>query len=162
MKYFTSDLIKRLNSSDNEVVDAADVEWDRTLKRYQNSIEKIRHLLPKDLVPLDLHDSELELFLLKRHTVDQCLSLELSLKYKSQLFILFYQDVIRLALDVNYVGPALRPTITASDFGSWLVDEISLVNRNTFRHEILFDTGNSLSCEFKDFSLMVKKSGPVP
>jgi hypothetical protein len=60
MKYFTPELIARLNSPDAAVASAADAEWDRRLEEYEQELRQIEPGLPehiREFNDLLLHDA---------------------------------------------------------------------------------------------------------
>jgi hypothetical protein len=63
MKYFTPELIARLASSDDAVVNAAEAEWDRRQQAYEEEIQRIEPELPehvREFNNLLLHDARVE------------------------------------------------------------------------------------------------------
>jgi len=75
-----------------------------------------------------------------------CCKIEIECRCRSQLFVLNYQNITRLEIDVKSVEHVQFSLESENGLGSWLVDEISLVNKNLFRHEIILDTKNSILC----------------
>ena len=61
MKYFTPDLLAKYGSLDDQIADAAHLEWEAATERYQKHFRLIRRQLPKKLRGLlrrfHLHDA---------------------------------------------------------------------------------------------------------
>jgi hypothetical protein len=62
MKFFTPQLYQQFNSPDDEEADRANVQWEETLRGYQQHLSAIREGLPSQIIKLaelDLHDAEI-------------------------------------------------------------------------------------------------------
>jgi hypothetical protein len=151
MKYFTVDLIRRLNSNDEDVVDEADREWEKNLKEYQEYIESINNIIPQDLIGLDLHDFVVELISLRNEPQTGILCCEISCRYQATRYNLIYEDVKTFTINAGYSlqGPFYKTEKNC--IGDWIADEISLSDTSVFRHEILLGLENHIICEFKNF-----------
>jgi hypothetical protein len=61
MKFFTPELLIRFNSSNDEVADHADAEWEDAVRAYHKHLDGLRDQMPssvKKLADLCLHDAE--------------------------------------------------------------------------------------------------------
>lgn len=153
MKFFTLDLIRKLNSKDEDEAEDADDEWDRRLHEYQDSIQKIGAALPGGLVGVDLHDAKMEVFSFEKKLIDDTKSAELVLKCKlnNQAIVMKYTDVKKMCFDNLKKRDESVLVFSEDSFGGWLADEISQVDEGTYQHEILFDNGDFILCVFKGF-----------
>src|SRR3954467_10228942 len=62
MKFFTPELFLKFNSSDHEVADRADEEWEEAIGAYRKHLDGLSDQMPsqvKQLANLCLHDAEL-------------------------------------------------------------------------------------------------------
>lgn len=62
MRFFTPDLYLRFNSSDDEIADLANDDWEKALGAYEAQLSRIQDKLseqPRKLAELSLHDYEL-------------------------------------------------------------------------------------------------------
>src|SRR5919197_1045369 len=69
MKYFTPELLKRFNSRDDEIADAAHADFERAATAYKEQLDKIDEKLPDNvrrlLSDFYLHDAKVMLFLVR-------------------------------------------------------------------------------------------------
>jgi hypothetical protein len=153
VKYFTHELVARLNSPDPAVADQADREWEESLARYQADLETIRLLLPEPLLSLDLHDGGIERIALE-HGGDGVTEpgLCVSVRQPHRRSILRYRGIRRASLEYDPLRHPF-PGPVPGGLGDWLVDELSWVGDRVMRHEVLLETGTLLLCEFTVFDL---------
>jgi hypothetical protein len=157
MRFLTPELFVDLNSSDEDVVGAAEDKWETGRKRYRKYFRSHESDLPKSLVRLcktvALHDARIgypdEPVWILRETSDKGSrsAAVVSIKHQHADFDLFYLDPI---------GPTrlTHPIDSLSFYGEnvvWLYDEVSLIRKGVYAHEILFSNGSVLMIKFKGF-----------
>ena len=152
MKYFTPDLIERFGSLDDDVADAAAVEWEEAVTRHEKNLHSIRADLSASLCHLwdnfYLHDAQV-----------------LSMGHQLQTFVI----VLRLdtpphdLLVLNYhlseepaINTAALPPEQCSTPLAWMYDEVDIVpgNKNICMHSILFSNGWEVQLRFRDMQVI--------
>ena len=160
MKYFTPDLYVQGNSSDDDVVDRVEEEWERRNKRYQRHYKKIAHELPEAL--RRFHDEQC------LHDADWCGVARLP----TYAFPLNSQDVTVIARQENTLIPEFKNTLAILQYvvaappviekpleskvfsdvqPIWLYDEIDRVGPGVFSHSILVSNGLVVTIQFREF-----------
>ena len=151
MRYFSRKLVEALNSTDPDVVDKADQEWEYNVSRYEKKLVKLQHLLPRALIDLALHDARvLGLFIKHDATNDSEINVELVVQQANRQLSLLYSGIQKVTFkyayrDQSHCGFRVR------GLGDWLVDEISWLDNKFIRQEILFESGAVLLLEFTAF-----------
>jgi hypothetical protein len=168
MRYFTPQLWMAFQGPRR---DAAFKTWDRRLKFYRKSLEKIlpglrptaRRFFRDALI---LHDGTLT----RMGVGDRIVDIEgrasrgivnrrkvavrlcvLSDVINQQWYVLEYKNVERIEL--NFPGKLeLFPCGMYPNFGDWGYDELTSPKKELFRHEILFASGATITIDFCDFS----------
>jgi hypothetical protein len=158
MEFFTPELYRQFNSSDDQVADQADAAWEQAIHNYQRHLERIRDRLPvsaRTLSELNLHDAEI----LGVEQDAQALTTEtesaanplwsavvvVTVKQKDIVRSLIYTlwDKIRQTLP-----PHAWPF--SAEQKHWLYDEVDLFDdqRRWFLHRILCSDGSVLEIPF--------------
>jgi hypothetical protein len=153
MRYFSQELVAALNSTDPNVVNKADQEWEYNVSRYKKQLSKLQHVLPVTLAKLELHDAAVREISVKdgvRKTSGICV--EVALQQGTQKTTLRYFGVQKIALQYACRDKGVCG-FSFSGLGDWLVDEISWVRNKFIRQEILFESGAVLLLEFTVFEI---------
>ena len=164
MKYFTPQLWIGFNSPRSR---AALKTWDRRYKAYKKNLKAVlpglnsqaRRFFQDALVLHDWTLSRLEVGDRIWNPIGEGRRGEsnrrkmavhmfvLSDSY-DRIYELEYKDVTRI--DLNFPGKLeLFPVGAYPNFGDWGYDEVTLVCKGLFRHEILFASGATIIVEFK-------------
>jgi hypothetical protein len=171
MKYFPPKLWLDFNSRTEKARYAADRTWKRNFRKYKKSLKGVLPgLNPKAKRffqdALLLHDGTLN----RMEVGDQIESVVAPRQRNDwdrrntrvRLFVLprtgdfVYELEYKLVSNVqlNFPGKiSLFPAGMYPNFGDWGYDELSLVSKGVFRHEILFSSGASICIEFRKFSV---------
>lgn len=149
MNYFTPSLLLRFGSTDDDVADAAQDEWEKANQKYLKHLEAIRPRLPRGARSLlrnfCLHDARLLALGLGADHLQ--LSFVLELDPPRDRGILLTYDLSR--------RPELLTHPELSEPGTpleWLYDEFDLARRKaqpTALHSILFTGGRELCLTFR-------------
>jgi hypothetical protein len=151
--------------------------WDRRFKAYQTSLESIlprlnrgaRRFFQNALV---LHDGTLTRMEVgdrvndadgkaTRNTANRrqlvVRLFVLSDRVDQHCYTLEYKNIERIEL--NYPGKMkLFPSGMFSDLGDWGYDELTSVENELFRHEILFSSGATIIIDFRQVSVRRKRA----
>jgi hypothetical protein len=157
MRFFTPELYLRYNSSDDEVADLADSEWENALEQYKHYLDSIRDRMPlnvRQLAELCLHDAEVLGFQKEIQSafpfaepfrpgwsVVSIVSLKQAQSVKTLFYFLW--DRIR-----EY--PANQDWQFSKLGRHWLYDEVDIAqdNRGMFLHRVLFSDGSVVEIPF--------------
>jgi hypothetical protein len=159
MKYFTPDLLQRINSLDEDVQDAADDEWERALVRYERRWQKIRAAFPESVQRFNddsvcLHDAEL-----------------LSMGQHGDTFVMVLQPeppaqtmvVLTFTLDAKPIIDTAALPDRAGGFTDWKYEEWDVDRRGRQIFEVLLGNGWSVKLHFRDFQYLIgQRLFPVP
>jgi len=169
MKYFTAQLWAEANSRNRSVRKKADQQWNRNLKSYGKQFDKIMPKLTRNaqrFFSKGMHDSELfsltmgdHLSFLKDWIKVRTNFIEMKLlhpKFPRKLFTLQYSDILNYKIEYSSDSP-IYDERDKQILGDWGYDELSLTKDKWLKHEILFDTGATITIEFKKFSYKVKR-----
>jgi hypothetical protein len=156
MRFFTPELYRRFNSSNDEQADEANEAWEKAIAKYQQHLNDIRGGLPTEvrkLTELSLHDAELlgieEDFRpfpsVAKNSAEQFWSAIaiVSLMHDDDVLSLIYflWDKIRKRPAEEW--PFSRDRL------HWLFDEIDVVsNGGPFVHRILLSNGTAFEIPF--------------
>lgn len=135
MKYFKPDLLARLNSADERTSDAASEQWDAARNAYEQSLEKIRPLLPVAILDTHFHDAKIGRGLMR-----------------GRVYFIFVLTEDRQSLEIDYLlsaAPSVvqHPPLSTSKQVFWWYDEIEKAN-DGFVHSILMSNGVELRIPF--------------
>lgn len=147
MQFFSPELARRLSAADPQEADDAAAEWERAADAYLEHLESAGARLPQALRDLALHDAAVEQVVLLPGGRGSAPTLEVAVRPAGRRLVLRYRGVRRASLDYDQsrsLFPARRP----EGLGDWLADEVSPLAEGLVRHEILFESGATLLCEF--------------
>jgi hypothetical protein len=172
MKYKTRELWASFNSKDHEVCRNAREQWDQNVREYDIQLARLKPRLDEAtsrfFTTEDLHDGRLLAFTvgddidfsadgrkfdINRHNTSvrlQVLGANLDILYR-----LTYARVTRVVFDY----PTDEPLFHAAgrQIGDWGYDELTAVDEDNLRHEILFASGTTILMEFQEFFLEKEK-----
>jgi hypothetical protein len=148
MKYFTPELMDRLDSPDHAVARAADAEWDRRLEEYEQRLREIEPGLPehvREFNNLLLHDARVlgiaregdRLLIVARKDIPP-------------------RDLVLLTYDLveePFIDREALPAAERSPVMDYLYNEFDLVRQGDATHyteSILFSNGWELRLRFRD------------
>lgn len=157
MKFFTPELYLRFNSSDDEVADLANQEWETAIKAYQKHLSDLRGQMPhqmQELCELCLHDWELVAW---NDAVEPDSRLPgapfpvwsafsvLSLQHESEIISVNY--VLRDKVE-RFPAPVDWPFSDARIY--WMYDEVDVTSAKPgdYTHRILFSDGTTARIPF--------------
>jgi hypothetical protein len=152
MKYFTPDLIERLNSLDDEVADAAYREWECAIVRARRRWRQIKAAFPREVrrfqgSPVCLHDARV-----------------LRMGQQGDIFLFVLepeppaQDVAVLTftlLGVSVIDRAALPGRQETGSISWLYEEFDLDRAGKCGFEVVLSNGWSVKLRFRRFRFVV-------
>lgn len=162
MRYFTPELYRRYNSSNDATANRADEEWEAAIESYGEYLNSIRERLPKRvawLAEMNLHDAEL-LDVGRRGELPTLMSVAvLPLRSDDRITILLYRQTQEPSV---VVSPTSWPF--SKEPLHWLYDEIALVCDAplTFQHSILVSDGRVLQIQFNDLVVREYDLEPAP
>ncbi len=132
-----------MNSKDAATAMAAEDVWNQLVDEYKEYIEGHRAALPASLLNLSLHDSKVAgIEILGSPT-----TLRLKVESKDGPIVITYEDVSLLETSWDHADQVF-PGLKVKGFGSWLYDELSVIDPVRFRHEIILDSGLEVSLNF--------------
>ena len=159
MRFFTPELYVRFNSSDDEVADLANDEWEIAIESYQKHLDQIRDRLPshvRNVSELCLRDAEVltfqkeiqvpaALFDASRSGPAWSVMAMLGLKQGDAIWTLLYFLADRVR---EYPAPADWPF--AKQKKHWLYDEIDLAPGfpHVYLHRVLYSDGSVAEIPF--------------
>ncbi len=153
MRYFTPELVLKLNSSDSETVDEATERWEDAILSYQKHIRKLSREMPLDFRPitkLSLHDWNL-VAVCKDGAGAKGGPVLLAVEDNGNLIFLWYL----LSQKVSRIDSPEGWPFTADSI-EWLYDEVDFNNKEgqkSFVHRILFSDGSTLVVPFSKCSV---------
>lgn len=153
MNYFTPDLFVRMQSDDDDVLDAVDAEWEAARRRYRERLSIVRSKFPESvrrhIEKLSLHDAEV-LSLARENGHFVCVLLLDA--PRRQTVILTYTlagdaSIDKSAIPAGFCTPHVR----------WLYDEWDVAprTRKQFVHRILLSNGWELRLRFRNLQVVV-------
>jgi hypothetical protein len=168
MKYFTKEMWLGWNSSDDEEWQRADEQNKRNWLEYQQQFEKLQSRLGPEAYHFfkneERHDGRLIAFTVGdaiNHDVHGALKFDIN-KHDTTveikligpeldvLYTLHYKGVKRVIFDYPTDTPLFYEE--GDHISDWGYDEVTAVDENYLRHEVLFSTGTTILIEFKHFS----------
>lgn len=148
MKYFTPELIARLNSPDNSVADAATEEWEKRLEQYERDLQEVEPQLPEHIREFNgllLHDARV--YSLARHGDRLVMILRKDIPPRDLVIIDYVlseePSINREALSPLYRDPAME----------FLYDEFTVVRQGDvplYEQSILFSNAWEVRLRFVD------------
>ena len=164
MRYFTSDLVLRLNSSDGKTVDLAMEQWEKAIAAYKKKLHKVQRQLPahsRPIADMSFHDwnvlgvwsnSDAD------HPSGSFSPAYLVLSHNDEFVILGYL----LAGSLQRVDAPKEWSLSKQPV-HWLYDELDSAEKaqGSFIHRILLSDGTSLLIPFSDCQVMPLKLSHV-
>lgn len=165
MKYFTSELWSKFTGASVEERAKAYLEWDKALKEYNESFEKIRDRFSKRFLDIyfansHFHDFDIKEFqiLHKKYGFKNPVSINLIVSNQIYTWKITYKHV--KSISINYqeeiMGKGTRWERTMG-FDDWGYDEFFAIDEDTLSHEILFASDASILIHFKNHSISISK-----
>ncbi|MBI1918261.1 MAG: hypothetical protein HYS12_26515 [Planctomycetes bacterium] len=160
MKFFTPELHAQGNAADDDLVDQAEAEWERRLKRYRRHYKKIEAQLPLRFRKFHeeqcLHDAD----------VFAPALLPANVPWKGPEVVIVAQQINTLIPEFLNTLAILEYTIAADPVVEiplqtdvfhrskpiWLYDEVDVAEPGVFSHEILVSDGRVIKLLFRDFN----------
>ncbi len=148
MKYFTPELIARLGSTDEDVADAADAEWDEIHERYVQHLQEIRSRMPehqRQVEDLLLHDADV--WSMARQADKFIVVLRKNIPPR-ELVILTYTLTAEPVIDTEALAEPDRSPVM-----QFLYNELDLVQESdppVYSESILFSNGWEIQLRFRD------------
>jgi hypothetical protein len=149
MKYFTPELLAKYRSQDDDVADAADEEWERTIAAYAKRLKKIRSKLPEEvrqfMSEYCLHDAKLILFGMHKDLplLAVLLQLEGTSSQPGEALALFYKTA-----DGQHVGKPRQSALEWVQCDEFDLDE----KQGFFTHSLLLTDGSEIKIPFDALS----------
>jgi hypothetical protein len=148
MRYFTPELITRLNSPDETIANAADAEWDRRLEMYSEELRRIEQNMPEHIRAfrdLQLHDSRV--CSLARQGDHLIMVLHKDTPPRD-LVVVTYELIGEPRIDKEALPSSVRSEVMDFDY-----DELSVERQGEeviFTQSILFSNGWEVQLRFRD------------
>jgi hypothetical protein len=174
MRFFTRELWEGFQ--DGGTYEASSQMWEINLKNYYQQLESLKDRLGERLyrflTTTSLHDGNL----LSLRMIDErnryylehkkvkaiidpvSIELEVSDLDGAKIYRLNYTRVNKVKFDFATDNPLFFTT--GAGLGDWGYDEITKVDDNYLRHEIIFSSGTVLLIEFKKLSIRGSKVSP--
>ena len=149
MRYFTPDLVRKLNAPNGETVDEVAERWEEAIQSYQKHLQRLRREMPSALQPvtnLSLHDWNVITITVDKHGAGRKAgSVLVALKDNGNLIFLRYSLTQKLRRIDSPEGWPFK-----HDAVDWLYDEVDADKRDekSFVHRILFSDGTTLVIPF--------------
>jgi len=168
MKYFTKELWLGGNSRSEAELRKVSEQWNINFQDYQEQLQALQHRLTEsayrffseenlhdgrlisftvgDAIHHDTHGSDLFDINLHNPTVEiKVLGSQLDVEYT-----LKYSKLRRVQFDYPSETPLFHEE--GEHIGDWGYDELTAIDDNYLRHEVLFASGTTILIDFKDFS----------
>jgi hypothetical protein len=166
MKYKTRELWQGFNSNDNELRRHAAEQWEKNVREYQRQLEGLKPRLDEQtnrfFTTEDLHDGRLLAFTagddidfsaggrkFDIHRHNPSVRLQVLGANLDSLYRLTYSKVSRVVFDYPTDNPLFHGI--GRQIGDWGYDELTAVDEDYLRHEILFASGTTILIEFQEF-----------
>ena len=168
MKYFTKEMWRGWNSSDQAERQRAREQSDRNWQEYGQELKKLESRLGVeayeffktaerhdgrliaftvgDAINHDVHDSAK--FDINAH--DTAVEIKLLSPYLNTLYTLNYSGVRKVVFDYPSDDPLFH--YDGRQISDWGYDEVTAVDEKFLRHEVLFSSGTTILIEFTNFS----------
>lgn len=158
MRFFTPDLLQRYNSTDQQIADQANEEWEAVLASYRTHLDGIRDTLPlnvRKLADLCLHDAE---FLACNEVVEPCFPYPMDPlpPHWAALAIVCLRRDETITLVIYTLWDRIEEIAAAEDWpfskqrSQWLYDEIDTIPGAIprYRHRVLLSDGRIFQIPF--------------
>lgn len=156
MDFFTSDLIARLNCSDEEVSTRAQQLWREKLQAYEAHIASIAQSIPKPLLDLDIHGMTLDA-MATQLSAQGDVDVALDMAFKGERCRLEYYNV----REWRFYDGGEHTRANMSGIGDCVADEIRLIGGDCV-HEMVFEHGALIRLRFADFHYVVRTAAAPP
>lgn len=162
MKYYTSELWRKLSSDSSEERENAKEQWKKNLKEYGEEFEKIKHKLPKKFLEIFMeecgfHDYYLNNFQIihGNHGYKNPVKVIITITDTESTWDIIYTGIKEIG--VKYVSePYVRPGKIKKyydGFDTYGYNEFYEVDENNLSHEILFASGATILVCFNKISI---------
>ncbi len=155
MRYFTPELIARLNSTDDAVVNAAEAEWDRRLEAYEEELRRIEPDLAEHIREFNnllLHDARVESLARRDEQLIMVLRKDIPPR---DLVILTYTLAGEPVIDTEALPRETRSEVMEFDY-----DEFGVLHeggQTLYIQSILFSNGWEVRLSFHDVRFILAK-----
>ncbi len=162
MRFFTPDLLQQFNSPDPKRAADANEAWERAIVEYRRKLKRIRARLPEPvrgyLDEYCLHDAEVLGLVRSSAPVLTCSFkvVWLFIRQGDRFSVLKYH----LTKDPVVEYPVF-PESMCSEQARWLYDELDVLDREGFSHEILLSNGFLIRIVFSEFETVTGEVLPV-
>lgn len=150
MKYFTPELYAQFNSSDPAKASLADQRWDAAEVRYEKRLKEIRRKLPEKVRVLSdticLHDASYLGFTKSPLPPWRWELAIIQLQQAEKLYFLVY-----ILPEEPVITKPVESPVFADEQPRWLYDEVDLLEKGTYSHQILISNGYVLNLVFQQF-----------
>jgi len=159
MKFFTADLIEKLNSRDDDVALPAHDEWERAIVRSDRRWKKIKQFFPKEVQRFDeesvcLHDA----YVLGMGQVGNRFLFILQLEPPSRALV-----ILTFTLDG---GPVIDEQALADhpaiDRPLWMYEEFDIDRQKKLTFSVLLTNGWEVKLRFRDFQYLIAQPVLTP
>lgn len=162
MRYFTPQLVLRLNSSDSETVDEAMDQWENAIRAYRKQLEKVQVKLPlqsRRIAGLSLHDWNLVACSTIKTSVGLKGAIGVVLLANEQDLVTFLYSLRRKPSLIHAPEGWSLPT----DSIHWLYDEVDFdeEDQEFFVHRILLSDGTTLVIPFSGCNIVESRADHV-
>ena len=150
---------------------AASKKWEKNFVAYYEQLEQIRPRLSVEAYEFfakitnpRLHGDTLlsfsvgdginisppDLFTFEKHHRETSVTMRVLCHHEDEIYILNYKQIGRTVFDF----PTTEPLFHADEYpiADWGYDELTVVDDEYLRHEILFSSGAIIAIDFKEFS----------
>ena len=153
MKYFTPDLIARLDAPEAAVADAADAEWDRRLEEYEERLSRWMPKLPEHMRAFNellLHDARVSSM---GQYGDRFVLVLLKGIPPRDLVTLTYTLAEAPAIDKEALPPGLRSPVMDYQYNEFAV--VRDGDDPLYEESILFGNGWEVRLRFGDINVSI-------
>ncbi|MCT8976979.1 hypothetical protein N4T77_10220 [Clostridium sp. CX1] len=162
MKYYTSELWRKLNSDSDEEREDAKKQWTKNSKEYGERFEKLKYKLPKRFLQIFMkeygfHDYYLTDLQIIHETPGyrNPVKVILTITDTEKSWNIIYHGI--KDIDVKYTSePYVRPGKTKKYYDGFDIygyNEFNEVDEETLSHEILFASGATILVSFRKISI---------
>ena len=164
MRYFTPELVLRLNSQDSRIIDAAMEQWEKAIASYKKKLQKIERQIPahsRRIAELSFHDWSVLGVLSSPHSADagkSALPAYVVLNHNDEFVILCYLLTDKLERVESPMDWHL-----SKERIHWLYDELEVNGKGdlSFIHKVLLSDGTILLIPFSSCQVMPLKLSHV-
>jgi len=161
MRYFTKELLSKINSSIYEDELNADIEWEKNMNEYWDRVKsRIKNRISQNaysiLENISFHDYRvLNIEIIHREFgLPNLLEILITLTDDLDIWQIKYKGVKKFKIDYESGKSSLEKK---RGLGTWGYDELLDFDEKTLSHEILFQFGTTLLIHFKNNGIVYKK-----